>query len=186
MGSFHRLNGLWLIALLGLALDHSANAAISASATYTSQQLGPNSYEYSVKLKNTGTTPIGTLWLGWVPFYDLLPSAPTAITSPSGWTGVNAPDLFGTASVQWVNTTTPLAAGQTLGGFKFDTPDAPAAIGGTSFFAGFPVLESYVYIAGPQTDAGFALAPTVQTPEPTCLGLLLVTPSFLLMRRRRH
>ena len=76
-------------------------------------------YNYDVTVTNTGTTTIGTFWFAWIPGYDLLPHAPTSIASPTGWTGANAPDVFGVASVQWVNTTTPLQPGQTLAGLKF-------------------------------------------------------------------
>src|SRR5438477_2934494 len=161
MGRFNRLRGLWLPALLCVAFCHApAQAGLTATATVSSKQLSPSSYEYSVTLNNTGTTSIGTLWLGWVPFYDLLPSSPTAFVSPAGWTGKNAPDLFGVASAQWV-ASTPLAPGSSLSGFKFDTPDSPAIIGGTSFYAGYPVTQSYVYIGGPQTDPGFAFSAPV-------------------------
>jgi hypothetical protein len=113
-------------------MGRPAAGSISASGTISEQQLGTNSFEYSLTLTNNGTTPIGTLWFAWIPAYDLLPTAPTAITSPAGWTGINAPDDFGVASVQWVNTTTPLQPGQSLGGFRFDTPDSPGVLAGTS------------------------------------------------------
>jgi hypothetical protein len=161
---------------------------LSASETIIASQVGPNSYEYNITLHNTGDTAISSLWFGWVPFYDLLPSAPTAISSPSGWTGVNAPDVLGVASAQWTTTTSPLAAGQFLGGFKFDTPDSPAIIGGTSFFAGFPVTESYVY-AGPPVEngtGGVGFSAPVQTPEPGSLALLLAAPAIMMMRRKRR
>jgi hypothetical protein len=135
-------------------------------------------------LTNTGTTPIGTFWFAWFPGYDLLPHAPSLIKSPAGWTGTNEPDFIGTASAQWVNTTTPLQPGQALSGFKFDTIDAPAVIGGTSGF-GPPVEFSYVYIGAPETDPGFPFTPVTVTPEPATLTLLLAAPAFLLRRGRR-
>jgi hypothetical protein len=159
--------------------------ALSASSTITPQQLGPNSYEYSLSLTNTGTTPIGTLWFGWIPAYDLLPSAPTRFVAPAGWTGTNAPDFFGVASAQWVNTASPLQPGQTLTGFKFDSPDSPATIDGTSAYFGLPVKESYVYIGAPQTDSGFAFTPTTVVPEPASAALLLAASAGCFIRRRR-
>jgi hypothetical protein len=162
-----------------------ALGAISASASYTSQALGANSFEYALDLHNTGSTPIGTFWFGWIPNYDFLPSAPTAITSPAGWTGTTVQDGFlGGYSIEW-SATTPLAAGQTLTGFKFDTPDAPAVINGTSNFAGFPVRTSYVYIGASQTDPGAQFTATVATPEPSSIALLAMSSGMLLWRRRR-
>jgi hypothetical protein len=165
-----------------------ARAALNGAETITAAQVGANSYEYSITLHNTGDTVISSLWFGWVPFYDLLPSAPTSISSPSGWTGINAPDFFGVASVQWSTASSPIAPGQSLSGFKFDSPDSPAVIGGTSFFAGFPVTESYVY-AGPPVQSGsggVGISAAVQTPEPGAIALLLAGPSILCLRRKRR
>jgi hypothetical protein len=182
----HRLRVVVGFAVLGLILCRApaAHAAIGASATIQSQQLGPNSYEYSLKLTNTGDTPIGTFWYAWAPFYDLLPTAPTSIISPSGWTGINAPDYYGVASVQWKNTVTPLQPGQSLTGFKFDTSDPPNVINGPSIY-GIPTREAYVYIGEPQTDPGAAFVATVATPEPGSLALLLLAAPVLVGRRRR-
>lgn len=163
-------------------LGQLARADLSASATITQQQLGPSDYHYSLTLTDTGTTPIGTFWFGWIPAYDLLPSAPTSITSPAGWTGQNAPDSFGVASAQWVNPASPLQPGQSLSGFTFDSPDANVTTGTSQFF-GLPIRQSYVYIGAPETDPGFALRPTAVTPEPASLALLV--PALLLVRRRR-
>jgi hypothetical protein len=165
-------------------LGAPAFAAIGASATISSQQLGPSSYKYSMTLTNTGDTPIGTFWFGWIPAYDLLPSHPTDFGSPAGWTGIDAPDAFGTASAQWVNTVTPLQPGNSLSGFSIDTPDAPPVMSGTSLL-GLPTTESYVYIGEPETDPGFAFVPSVVTPEPTSLALLLAIPAVAGLRRRR-
>ena len=175
---------VWALGVLCVAgWGSAARAASSASATIQSTQLGPGSSEYSLTLKNTGTTPIGTFWYAWIPGYDLLPSAPTNITSPAGWTGIDAPDYYGTASVQWVNTASPLLPGQSLSGFTFDTPDSPSVLGGDSIF-GLPVNYSYVYIGAPQTDPGALLQPTTVTPEPA--GCALLALAGLSLRRRRR
>jgi hypothetical protein len=186
--SMRTSRALWALCVLGLALgSRTAWGALGASATISSTQLGPNSYEYSLTLTNTGTTPIGTFWYAWIPGYNLLRSTPTQIFSPSGWTGnANAPEPFGVASDQWVNTATPLQPGQSLSGFKFDTPEAPSSIFGTSNFFGYPVGYSYVYIGAPQTDPGALITPTVVTPEPATLGIMLVGIAFAASRRRRH
>jgi hypothetical protein len=162
-----------------------ALGAISASATLTSQPLGANAYEYSLDLHNTGSTNIGTFWFAWIPNYDFLPSAPTAVSAPAGWTGATVQDGFlGGYSIEW-SATTPLAAGQTLSGFTFDTADAPEVINGISNFAGFPVRTSYVYIGASQTDPGSQFTATVVTPEPSTIALLALGCGILFTRRRR-
>src|SRR5262249_39462050 len=83
------------VAFLMLGLMLPANAAITASATYTGNQISPGIYEYSITLQNTGTTNIGTFWFGWIvypPIYDLLPSIPQNVSSPPGWTGAGLND----------------------------------------------------------------------------------------------
>src|SRR5437868_5759435 len=121
-------------------------AAISASATVSSQQLGPNSYEYSLVLNNTGTTPISTFWFAWEPFYDYLPSNPSSASAPAGWVGSPVADgFYGGYSVEWTTTTSPLAAGDSMSGFKFVTSDPPSVINGISpIFPNRPVETSWV------------------------------------------
>lgn len=168
----------------------AAMAATSASGSLSSQQLGPNSYEYSLTLQNTGTTPIKTFWFGWIVYlgaypYDLLPSAPTTVVSPSGWNGAAllndggfSPGKYG---IEWTSATG-LAAGAALSGFKFDSPDDPTTVGTQTGFAGYPIRESWVYQGPSQSDAGFEFTPGVVVPEP---GVALLVPVGLLVRRRR-
>jgi hypothetical protein len=185
--SMRTSRALWALSVVGLMLGSRATwGAIGASATISATQLGANSYEYSLTLNNTGTTPIGTFWYAWIPGYNLLRNTPTQISSPSGWTGdTSAPEPYGVASDQWVNTLTPLQPGQSLSGFKFDTPEAPASIFGNSDY-GLPVGYSYVYIGAPETDPGALIIPSVVTPEPGTLGIMLVGIAFAASRRRRH
>jgi PEP-CTERM motif len=177
---------LWALCIVSVTFGSRGAWGIGATATITSTQLGSNSYEYSLTLNNTGTTPIGTFWYAWIPGYNLLPSAPTQISSPSGWSAnTNPPEPYGVASGQWVNTATPLQPGHSLSGFKFDSTDAPAAIFGNSSY-GIPVGYSYVYIGAPETDPGALVIPTVVTPEPGTLGIMLVGVAFAASRRRRR
>jgi len=159
-------------------------AATSASATISSQQLGPNSYEYSLILNNTGTTPISTFWFAWEPFYDYLPSNPSSAAGPAGWSGSPQADgIYGGYSVEWTTTSAPLAAGASLAGFKFDTSDPPSVISGISpIIPNRPVETSWVYQGASQADPGFRFTTTAAVPEPS---LALLLPVALLFRRRR-
>jgi hypothetical protein len=180
-------------AILGVVgFGTPAYAAISATATIQSQQVDPNTWSYSMSLKNTGDTPISTYWFGWIPAYDFLPSSPTP-TTPAGWSVTEPQDgIFQPYwSIQWQSTTnggltsTPLQPGQTLSGFNFTSPDAPSVIGGSSYLGSFyPVSTSYVYSGLGEVGTFGVLNPTVATPEPVSLGLL-GAPLLLMLRRRR-
>src|SRR6476660_2816765 len=118
-----------MILLLVCLGSQTASAAINASASYTTQQLSPSSWRYSVTLQNTGNTNISTYWFGWVvfpPIYDLLPHIPTNVQAPAGWAGAGLNDsIYGGYSAEWTTSTSPLGPGQSLSGFKFDSIDPP-------------------------------------------------------------
>jgi hypothetical protein len=173
----------WIVSAILLGtLGQSTFAAVNASATYTQKQLGANSFEYALTLNNTGTTGVSTFWFAWIPNYDFLASAPTSIISPAGWSGATVQDGFlGGYSIEW-QTATPLAAGQSLSGFTFDTPDAPGIINGISNFAGYPVRTSYVYSGASQASPGALFTSSLAVPEP-CMVMIAFT-TIGLMRRR--
>jgi hypothetical protein len=185
MGKLHRIGVITALALLGFALRSPAYGGISATSTISSVALSASSFEYSLTLTNTGTTPIGTFWFAWEPLYNLLPTAPTSVSSPAGWNGAPGSDFYGVpfGSVQWI-ATTPLQPGNTISGFKFDSPDSPNTLSANSIYG--PKIEfSYVYIGAPETDPGAFLTPTAPTPEPGTLALLMLPAAFVLRRKRR-
>ena len=59
------------LAALGAALlpTAAARAGLSASATISDQQVGPNSYKYSLTLTNSATSTVSaaSFWFGWFP-----------------------------------------------------------------------------------------------------------------------
>lgn len=190
----HRRIGIALCAAaLCASIETRSLAAIGASATITGEhQLPSGQYQYDLSLNNTGTTPISTYWFGWIVYagtfvYDLMPSAASSVSSPAGWTGASVHDGIGSYAVEWTSPT-PLGPGGTLSGFSFVTPDVPGTINGTSFFAGYPTRESWVYqnvysgVSSSGANAEFtpAIAPA---PEPA-IGLALI-PLLALRRKRR-
>jgi hypothetical protein len=177
-----------VVGILSIWLAPAAHAAITASATYTGNQISPGIYEYSITLQNTDTTNIGTFWFGWVvfpPIYDLLPTIPTNVSSPAGWSGAGLNDsIYGGYSAEWTTTTSPLGPGQTLSGFKFDSPDSPTVMSNISpVFPLFRSDTSWVYIGASQGDPGFRFQPTQFVPEPG--GACVLLGSILLIQRRR-
>lgn len=169
-----------------------ARAQLTASATISAQQVGTDSYLYSLALTNdsSSTVTAGAFWFAWVPGFDFLLSHPTSISSPDGWTGVDQPDAYGVASVLWGTSSDPISPGQTLTGFSFTTPDDPETILDglyTNQNIDLPITTSFVYVNPP--DKGFydEIVPTVvasPVPEPaSSITLLAVAP--LILRRRR-
>src|SRR5262249_44854574 len=83
-GNKVRTFGLALtVILFGAA---SAHAQVLATGSVTAAPSGAN-YLYTISLHNSGTVPIETFWFSWLPdHYDFLPSVPTSIVAPAGWT----------------------------------------------------------------------------------------------------
>jgi hypothetical protein len=169
---------------------------IGATISYTTQQVSASSYEYDFTLNNTGSTPIGTFWFGWYtgtppyyPAYDLLPSTASSVSSPMGWSGSSVHDGVGGYAIEWFDTSAPLAAGQSLGGFSITTPDAPGTLAGPSLLGSYyPVSTSWVYVGQLQdganpADRGVLLTATASTvPEP---GAALLIPAIVLVMIRK-
>ena len=172
-------------AILGLLWQSTALGGLAASATLTPTQLGPTSYRYDITLHDTGSTPIGTFWFSWVPGADFMPTAPSNISSPEGWSafseGGGGSDGY---SIQWT-TPSPIAAGTSLSGFQFDSATTPSQMAGQSpFFRSSAVGTSFVYSGGPFSDGGSEFVATTVVPEPASLGGLAAA-ALLLLRRPR-
>jgi hypothetical protein len=181
--------------LVAACLNCAVKAQIGATVTYTSTQLGANSYQYTFTLHNTGTTDIGTFWIGWTPasltFYpfDLLPTNATITSSASGWAAFNVHDSpYGVDSIEWYDSGTALSPGGTLTDFTITTPDSPATMAGPSILgASYPVSTAWVYVGSFQNGSNISdqgvLAIPAAVPEPT-IGLLSSVMMMGLIRRR--
>jgi hypothetical protein len=186
--------GIILAGAAAIFAQPAAFGATEASATISSQQLSSNSWKYSMDLTNTGDTTINTFWAGWIVYadlyvYDLLPTLPSNVSSPTGWGGgaVNDGALYspGYYGIEW-QSATGLAPGQKLSGFTFTTSDSPAIVeGDAASFPGYLADESWVYHGASQSEPGFELTPTIVVPEPASAMLLIPAGIILASRRRR-
>jgi hypothetical protein len=177
-----------LTAAAGLAACHlQAQGTLSATATITETGTVGSENEYSLLLDNTGTDPIGALWYGWIQGHFDLPSSPTSIAGPSGWTGTADGN-----SIQFANASGSTIAPGSFGTFTFDSTSSLSAMttgntGGTA--TGNSVAYDNGGDIGLQGVAGRASNPFVPTavPEPSTLGLMmtgLAGMSAWLIRRR--
>jgi hypothetical protein len=179
-----------LLTLTAMLIAASANlhATIAGIAGFTFTQPVLGTYEYTLTLTNTGTTTIGTFWLGWIPGAGFMPDAPTNVQSPSGW----SPTLTnGNAAIQWTTASSLLAPGTSLPGFIFDSTMTPAQFEGPfpgpGLGAGDPVDTFFVYIAAPLADPGFqgsATAPAA--PEPASWAVILIGFAGLAVLKLRR
>lgn len=187
---------LYLIFSLGTACAVHAQG-ISADAQIGSQPSGSGSYNYTITLNNESSSlsPIATFWYSWVPGADFLPTSPTSVQAPTGWTysiqggpyynyGYYYPDGY---SIEFTTTTSPLAPGSSLN-FGFVSKDSPLALAGDSpWFPGNLVGTSYVFsgVGESGNNSGFLVQ---SVPEPCLPGLLLVGSVGLLASgwRRRN
>jgi hypothetical protein len=140
---------------------------LAATATISSAPDGAN-FDYSILVKDTGTTNIGTFWFAWTPpgqpfEYDFLPSAPLATIQPTGWVAPTPSGIPG-YSIEFYNVSgTAITPGQT-GTFGFTSSATPAQLMGTSI--GFPITTSFIYTGFPEVGAAAQVGP-VFVPEPT-------------------
>lgn len=188
------------VVYLGVALLAAAaptlRAAELASGTISATQSG-SSYNYQVNVTDVGTTPIGTVWLFWLPGEGFLPDAPTSIAPATGWTPAqtNGPSTGG-YSVRWeAGTGAALNPGQSMT-FNFTSPDSPSVLAGMDtnvppLPAATPILTSFTYSGAPFADPGaqFTLVESSGSsavPEPGVLGMVAAGLGCLgLLRRKR-
>jgi hypothetical protein len=149
-------SGLLATAAAVFIFQRAAMAGELANGVILYAQVNANTFRYTIDLQNSGTTNIGTLWYAWIPGEDFMGVAPTNLVAPTGWSatfthaGVN--DGY---AVQYVNSSGPLAPGQVLRGFGFDSSETPAQLSGNSpDFPATPIGTSFIYAGAPLSDAG--------------------------------
>jgi len=176
-----------LLCLAASALNLAAQS-ITASAQLSSQPGTGGNFNYTISLDNSAasSSSIGVFWYAWTPGQNYLPSNPSLVTPPTGWTDTithgGAGDGYGiqfTAS----SAANAIAPGQFLD-FNFETLDTPAELAGHSpYYPGTPVGTSYAYGPGFTPSVQFEVA---SVPEPSALGLLLLGSLGLLLAKSKR
>lgn len=175
---------LLLVVFLAASISIRANG-LDATATYTDMMVSPGVFQYDLTLTNTGTTTIGTFWFSWIPGAGFMAVPPTNVMSPAGWTAMITNNG---ASIQWTNPS-PLAMGDSVTGFMFDSTMTPAQFLGTfpgpGLGMGDPITTAFLYIAAPLADPGAQItampAAVVGTPEPSTLSLAAIAMGLLAL-----
>lgn len=157
-----------------------AQSQTMASGVITLTGQGSGLYDYDIDLTNIGSTGIQTFWFSWIPGANFMPDSPSNISSPSTWTETITSG--GGYAIQW-KTSVGLAAGDSLDGFQFSSPDSLSVLEGSvsAFGTSYPILTAFVYSGQPLsgTSDQFVVTPS-STPEPSTwlalggLGLVAV------------
>ena len=188
LSQFSRVMAFCVAALLGLAEIATAQTPPAASASIQATSTGPaNTYSLTLSDSISSSSPVGTFWFAWIPGEDLLSASPTNVTSPSGWQAFVEGGYYGGYSIEWyaLSPSSYLPAGYSLTGFGFNSPDTPDALSGSSrVYPGTPTLTSYMYSAGPFSDAGtqVVVSQLPTTPEPASIAA--TAPLAVLLCRR--
>jgi hypothetical protein len=143
-------------------------ATVSASATLDWTANGPNQYNYTITLTDTGSSTVGTFWFSWIPGQDYMNADPTSIGSPAGWsetvTTRGYPGGTGYA-IEWTanSSASYLQSGATSSSFTFTSTETPAEMAaGSPFDTTTPTTTAFVYPGPPLTPASDQFVVTVE------------------------
>jgi hypothetical protein len=124
----------------------------TATATITDTVVNSTTFQYTIELTNTGTTPIKTFWFAWTPTQGgLLTATPTVQSSPFGWTTATTTD-----GIEWTTSAYPATAAGGALTYSFDSTEAPTSVEANS--------TSFVYSGPAEADPGLQITPTVAAP----------------------
>jgi len=139
---------------------------------------GPYTYSLTFSDAANATAPIGSVWYAWIPGGFFLPSAPTSVSAPAGWTATPSFNSIQFAASSAANY---IAPGGSLSGFGFTATFSPAQLAAAPNSG-----RSFAYKAGIEGDPGngFTVLP-VQAPEPSSLMLISGAAGVFLVWRRK-
>jgi hypothetical protein len=158
-----------------------AQGTLSATATIIETGKSASDFEYSLTLTNTGSNPINAFWYGWTVGSFNLPTVPSGIAGPTGWSGSAVGN-----SIQYQNNTGSAIAPGGTGIFTFKCTSTLTAMT-TGIHQGDPTGESVAYAtvsamnACDQSDPGIASNPFTPTlPLPSLQAPSVVAGSLQL------
>jgi hypothetical protein len=129
-----------------------------AKETLTAHRTAAGNWQYTITLKDTGTTTIGTFWFAWIPGEDFMPVTPLSHPAPAGWTDMvtNGGPTDGFA-IQYVasSTSSYLQPGQSKLFHFLSSATSAEMFGKSKFYPTTLVTTSVVYHAGLFSDPGY-------------------------------
>jgi len=180
-----RLHILAPTLLLSLCAGPGAFAqGITASGTLVgTPDATPGLYDYTLTLKDTGSTTVGSLWYAWVPGTFYLPHTPNSVSPAANWN--DSIVGFGNgSSIQFTagSAANDLTPGQSVS-FGFVSQDSPATLQGN--FNGGPTGTSVAYANNSLGGSSFTFV-VQSVPEPSTWLLMAGGGlGWLGLRRKR-
>jgi len=178
---------------LGLLLAAGAAGSVQAQSILASGQLsavagGGGTWDYTLVISDSAgaTSPIGSLWYGWIPGQFYLPTAPSSATAPVGWTASVV--TVGGSSIQFIASSAlyDINPGSSLT-FNFVSTDSPSTLAGNAVptYPTTPIGTTVAYGAGLFSTPSETFVVN-SVPEPTTLALAMAGSLGLWGASRRR
>ena len=179
MKSLGKLIFCSLSILLALGIAETTHAqTLDASGQINGIAVGGGLYNYTLTLKNASdaTSSIEYFWFGELPGLNFLPTSPTSVSPPSGWTDIvthGGSDGYG---IEFDGgSMVAIVAGSSLT-FSFQSADSPAQINANSpFYPTYPASMSILWGGTPfgPFSPSEELVPQ-PVPEPSSMALVML------------
>jgi hypothetical protein len=178
-----QMNSIRLSLTVGAVLAAATVSSRAQSATATiSWVAAGNSYNYTVRLKNTGTVALNSFWYGWTASGDNLPSVPSSAGNSVGW----GSEVSGN-SIKWMNNSysyygntyyygTSLAPGASTT-FTFASTSSPSVITASPSGKSVAYVGGIDFTQGKAGDSTPAFSPTAASSSTPAIPSVTATIS---------
>ena len=153
-------------------------AGNTPSGTVSGSGSGPYIDTLTFSDSASATSPIGSVWYGWLPpYYNYLPSVPTSASAPAGWSA-----MISANSIEFVASSPAyyIQPGGMLQGFSYTAAFSPTTLASNPAAA-----YSYAYVGPIEGDPGTFFSVTTVVPEPSTAALFGIGALGLGVVRRR-